>query len=205
MKQIWQFLIGAIIFLLSSCNSTQKKMESAVIMQLKQYPESTLQDIYKNFHQDRFGPGHAIANPASSLQYLEYELSTMDDVKTSQAIELLGWEHRFVRIPLTVVKEGKMAREDLNALFIASAFEIPPEAGDEWRKEWQQITRMIQKRKLPVKNFEEDKIFIDSLLNENPMVALHHSNAFNELYHPHYRVVKKELFEEKYGFRFAKK
>ena len=203
MKQVWQFLFGVIIFLLSSCNSTQKKMESAVIMQLKQYPESTLQDIYKNFHQDRFGPGHAIANPESVAQYLEYELSTMDDVKTSQPIELLGWEHRFVRIPLTVVKEGKMAQEDLNALFTASAFEIPSEAGDEWRKEWQQITRMIQKRKLPLKNFEEDKIFIDSLLNENPMVALHHSNAFAEHYHPHYRVVKKELLELRSPSLFA--
>ena len=197
MKQVWQFLICAIIFLLIGCNSTEKKMESAVVMQLKQYPESTLQDIYKNFHQDRFGPGHAIANPESVMQYLEYELSTMDDVDMSQQIEPLGWEHRFVRIPLTMVKEGKIGKEDLNALFIESAFEIPSEAGDEWKKEWEQITQIIQKRKLPVKNFEEDKIFIDSLLSENPMVALHHSNAFNESYYPHYRIVKKELFEGK--------
>ncbi len=199
MKQVRLFLVGIFLFLLMSCNSTQKKMETAVVMQLKQYPESTLQDIYKNFYQDRFGPGHAISNPEAVMQYLEHELSSMDDVKLSQPIEVLGWEHRFVRIPLTMIKEGKISQEDLNALFIESAFEIEPEAGEAWKKEWQQITQIIKKRELPVKNFEQDKKYIDSLLNGNSIIAIHHSNAFREHYDPHYRIVRKELFERKLG------
>jgi len=198
MKQIQKLLFIGLIFLLVGCNSTQKKMELAVLMQLKEYPESTLQDVYKNFYQDRFGTGHAISNPESVKQYLEQELSTMEDIQTDQTIELLGWEHRFVRIPLSMVKAGKISKEELNTLFVASAFEIKPEAGDEWKKEWQQITRIIEKRKLPIRNFAEDKKHIDSLLNENPIVAIHHSSAFREHYHPHYRVVRKELIEGKF-------
>jgi polyhydroxyalkanoate synthesis regulator phasin len=174
-------------------------MESAIVLQLQRYPESTLQDIYKNFYQDRFGPGHAISNPEAVMQYLGLELSAMEDVKTDQQIEYLGWEHRFVRIPLSMVKTGKISQEDLNALFMESAFEINPKAGVKWKKEWQQITQIIKEKKLRVKNFEEDKKHIDSLLNENPIIALHHSNAFTEHYHPHYRIVKRELFEKYTG------
>jgi polyhydroxyalkanoate synthesis regulator phasin len=195
MKQVCQFLLS--IFILMSCNSTSKKIELAVVMQLQRYPESTLQDIYKNFHQDRFGPGHAISNSEEVMQYLERELAAMEEEETPQPIEDIGWEHRFVRIPLAMVKTGKISREDLKELFIASAFEIKPEAGDEWKKEWRQITRIIQKKKLQVNNFEEDKKHIDSLLNENPIIALHHSRAFNEHYHPHYRIIERKLFEAK--------
>lgn len=202
MKRIKLFLISALVFLFFGCNSTEKKMELAVLVQLKEYPESSLQDIYKNFYQDRFGPGHAISNPESVMKYLENELSAMEDVEISQGIELLGWEYRFVRVPLNMIKTGKINKEDLNQLFIESAFEIKPEAGEEWKKEWKQITRIIERRKLPVKNFSEDKKHIDSLLNENPIIALHHSEAFRKHYHPHYRIVRKELFETRYGNKF---
>lgn len=202
MKHTHKFLILTLAVFLLACNSTERKMELAILMQLKEYPESSLQDIYKNFYQDRFGPGHAISNPEAVMQYLENELSAMENVEMSQTIEVLGWEHNFVRVPLSMVKAGKINKEDLNQLFIESAFEIQPEAGEEWQKEWKQITRIIEKRKLPVRNFSEDKKHIDSLLNENPIIAIHHSQAFREHYYPHYRIVKKELFEEKLGNRF---
>ncbi|MDR0368590.1 MAG: hypothetical protein LBH82_05560 [Bacteroidales bacterium] len=199
MKRIQQFLIGTLAILLFGCNSTEKKMELAILIQLKDYPESSLQDIYKNFYQDRFGPGHAISNPESVRQYLEHELSAMENVEISQTIEPLGWENRFVRIPLSMVKAGKISADDLHVLFLESAFEINPKAGEEWKKEWGQITRIIEKRKLPVNNFSEDKKRIDSLLNENPTAALHHSDAFRKHYYPHYRIVRKELFEARFG------
>lgn len=199
MKKIQQLLLGLFCFSLLGCNNTEKKIESAVLAQLKQYPESTLQDIYKNFYQDRFGPGHAIANPESVRHYLKEELSTMSDDSISPMTEELGWEHRFIRIYLRMVKEEQISEDDLNDLFIESAFEIAPEAGEEWKKEWKTITQIIEKKKLPVKDFSEDKKRIDSLLNENSTIALHHSSAFRQYYHPHYRVVRKDLYERKFG------
>ena len=46
---------------------------------MAQFPKSTLQDLYKSFFQDRFGPGHIIADEASAMRYLQYELATMDN------------------------------------------------------------------------------------------------------------------------------
>ena len=203
MKYIQRLLFCGIIFLFFGCNSTQKKIELAVLIQMKEYPESTLQDIYKNFYQDRFGTGHAVSNQEATMQWLERELLEMDNNDTTQTIELLGWEHRFVRIPLGMVKTGKISKEDLNLLFVASAFDMPANAGDAWKEEWKQVTDIIQKRKLPIKNFSQDKKYIDSLLNENPVIALHHSSEFRQHYSPHYRVVRKELVEEKLGSTFV--
>lgn len=37
---------------------TEDLIRAAVERQITMYPNSTLRDIYKNFFQDRFGPGH---------------------------------------------------------------------------------------------------------------------------------------------------
>jgi hypothetical protein len=58
--------------------------------------------------------------------------------------------------------------------------------------------KIIEKKNLPISNFEKDKIKIDSLLRQNPTMALHHSEAFMLAYCPHYRIVKKEIFEKRY-------
>ena len=52
-------------------------MRSSIERQLTTYPESTLQDIYKSFYQEHFGPGHIISDTASARRYLMSELSEM--------------------------------------------------------------------------------------------------------------------------------
>jgi hypothetical protein len=50
------------------------RIEKAVINELKYYPEARLRDIYKNFFQDAFGPGHLIPDTTHAGNYLNYEL-----------------------------------------------------------------------------------------------------------------------------------
>lgn len=191
-----RFLLLFVIFsaVFCGCQTKKQKIELAILVQLRQYPESRLQDIYKNFYQDRFGPGHAINSPESARQYLEKELQTMEE-SLCPMVEVLGWEHRFVRVNLEMVKNGKIGEEELLSAFIESAEAIDQDASGKWEKEWGMVTSVIQKRKLPVKDFEKDLQMIDSLLNINPIVALHHSQPFREHYHPHYRIVRKELYQ----------
>ena len=44
----------------------QERVASAVERMLADYPQSTLQDIYKSFFQDRFGPGHIVPDSAKA-------------------------------------------------------------------------------------------------------------------------------------------
>ncbi|MDR2854238.1 MAG: hypothetical protein LBV31_02905, partial [Prevotellaceae bacterium] len=59
--------LGAILLLaisLFACqhHNVDNEIKNSIVAQLGQYPELRLQDIYKNFYQDCFGTGHAIAD-----------------------------------------------------------------------------------------------------------------------------------------------
>lgn len=41
----------------------------AIIYQLNEWPESEYRDIYKNFMQDRFGPGHILKDKKAAEAY----------------------------------------------------------------------------------------------------------------------------------------
>ena len=38
----------------------QERVEKAARWQMENYPKSRLLDLYKNFFQDKFGPGHIV-------------------------------------------------------------------------------------------------------------------------------------------------
>ena len=57
--------------LLTSCLTLKhEQIRRAVERQLRMYPKSTLQDLYKNFFQDYFGPGHIVSDTLSAGAYL---------------------------------------------------------------------------------------------------------------------------------------
>ena len=41
------------------------------MQQMTDYPESTLKDIYKNFFQDAFGPGHLMSDAEDAEKRME--------------------------------------------------------------------------------------------------------------------------------------
>ena len=57
-----------LFFLFCLCLSATEKRDFeeavrvAVSRQMQKYPKSTLKDLYKNFFQDKFGPGHIIGD-----------------------------------------------------------------------------------------------------------------------------------------------
>ncbi|MDR2839671.1 MAG: hypothetical protein LBV75_00165 [Paludibacter sp.] len=192
MKNLWKYIIiFAVGYYFSGCSNVEQQIEKSLSEQLEKYPESRLQDIYKNFYQDCFGTGHAISDTAMVLNYLQSELQNSTPAPSAPMIETLGWRHNFVRINIDAVRQGKISAENLAKAFIAGASKVDEKNTKNWVNEWQTITRIIEKKHLPVKDFETDKAKIDSILRANPTQALHHSAAFNQNYNPHYRVVEK--------------
>jgi hypothetical protein len=195
MKKLF-FIISLMPFFTFCISGHEKAIENAVNEQLTRYPKSTLQDIYKNFYQDRFGAEHAAPSRENAQNYLNYELQRMTEADTTFFVEKIGWEHHFVRVPLALVKNEKLSADTLLNAFLESAkTNFPKNIEKEWVKEWSEIVRIIKGKKYYIANFETDRIIIDSLLREQPTMALHHSAEFNAAYQPHYRIVKKEIFE----------
>lgn len=187
-------LMTTITLLLSCKDLKDEQIRYAVNEQLKQYPESTLQDLYKNFFQDYFGPGHIVSDTASAGAYLNRELAAFE--KASGAYyEPTGYHGNFYRVNLSVIKDGLISRDAFFDAFIRSVSDIQTISLEEWKEEWNSIDSTIQTMKLSLPHYEQDREKLLSLLKQGEYVV-HHSKLFSEAYDPHYRIINKEIFRK---------
>ncbi len=166
-------------------------MRSAIERQLVTYPESTLQDIYKSFYQEHFGPGHIISDTASARRYLMKELSEMGKTP-SPYFEPTGSQGDYVRVYLSAVADNLITAEQLLDAFVRSANSWQ-EPTVSWMEKWETIVSIIQANKMEIEGFETDLPLLTEAAQNNQ--AVHHSRRYNEAYHPHYRIVERSIFE----------
>ena len=166
-------------------------MRSAIERQLTTYPESTLQDIYKSFYQEHFGPGHIISDTASARRYLMRELSEMGKTQ-SPYFEPTGSQGDYVRVYLSTVADSLITAEQLLDAFVRSA-NLWQEPTVSWMEKWEAIISIIQANKIELEGFETDLPLLTEAARNHQ--AMHHSRRYNEVYHPHYRIVERSIFE----------
>ena len=166
-------------------------VRSAIERQLATYPESNLQDIYKSFYQEHFGPGHIISDTASARRYLMRELSEMGETQ-SPYFEPTGSQGDYVRVYLSAIADSLITAERLLDAFIRSA-NLWQEPAASWLDKWEAIVSIIQTNKMEIGNFETDLPLLTEAARNSQ--AVHHSRRYNEAYHPHYRIVERGIFE----------
>ncbi len=187
------------ILLYTSLQAVEKDVfneavRNAVARQMKVYPKSTLKDLYKNFFQDKFGPGHIISDTTSAGNYLRRELASYSEIEGDIA-EPTGWEGNFYRVNLSVIKEGKIPYQTYFDAFIRSVQGIQPVAVSDWQKEWRAIELIIRSMNLSLPGYADDRKEIEERLERGEYVG-HHSKVFEETYSPHYRIISKQIFEK---------
>ena len=194
MRKAALYIILCFCVLFSSCKQDSHflAIREAIERQMVTYPESTLQDVYKSFYQDRFGPGHMITDTASARSYLMRELSEMCDT-SAVYYEPTGSEGRFVRVYLSAIADSLITVEQLLDAFIQSANEVQ-EPQTEWATEWEDIVGVIRKYDLKVNDFEALQPVLSEAAQNHQ--AVHHSQAYREAYHPHYRIVEREVLQK---------
>lgn len=166
-------------------------MRSAIEKQLVTYPKSTLQDIYKSFYQEHFGPGHIISDTASARRYLMNELSEMGKTQ-SPYFEPTGSQGDYVRVFLSAVSDSLITAEQLLDAFVRSANSWQ-EPTVRWMEKWEAIVSIIQANKIELEGFKTDLPLLTEAAQNSQ--AVHHSRQYNEAYHPHYRIVERGIFE----------
>lgn len=190
------YIVSIIILLCTCCSNELKnntRIEHAIENELYRHPKARLTDLYKNFYQDAFGPGHLISDSHSALEYLNYELSNSDITDTS-FIQHLGCNHNYVRISLYYIKTGQIPKNEFFDLFLKSANEASPPTHEEWKKEWNHILMVIEEMNLAIPYFLKDKSYINECL-EKGTAAIHHSDDFRNTYNPHYRIISSRYFK----------
>ena len=97
-----------------------------------------------------------------------------------------------MRVNLSVIADDLMTADELTDALMASAKEVKDADIERWKEEWTEILTIIEKHYPDIPDLEEDKSKIDELLASG-QYAYHHSAAYNAAYHPHYRIIAKEV------------
>lgn len=194
MKKLLAIGLTMVTICFAACTEDRESQQivEAVKALISQYPEATLQDVYKSFYQERFGPGHMIPNVENARNYLMSEMEQASE-NSGAYYEPTGSEGRYVRIYLNAVADGKISAQQLLDAFVESANHVEPRS-DKWADQWTNIVKVIEEKQLPVKMDDELKQWLKECSEQEE--AVHHSKAYNQVYRPHYRIVERNIFEQ---------
>ncbi len=148
------------------------------------YPLSTSQDFVKFLYQSILGGGHLITNEEANYQYLLKEYTEIKYDENHILYEDIS-DH-LVRVHLEALKEDELKL--YHRLFMLSAsYSLSLER---FIQELDNVEDMIKKGLLPL-SYDEYKTYIEKYRQDNyPLVR--HTPTFRDMYHPHYRLMKKE-------------
>lgn len=204
------FILSLLALILSACGVKSDKMHGdaplsdtslvdsiskALDYQVSNYPSSQYRDVYKNFMQDFFGPGHILADTAASGRYLRQEL--MEDTPFEGPLyEQTGFRGNFYRVNLSLVRDSIIPYDLFFNTFVESVQGIVPPDGEDWMRTWSLIDSVINVKRMRFPDEETDRRELNSHFAEGNYIA-HHSRRFNDSVHFHYRIISRDNFEKK--------
>ena len=178
--------------LLMSAHTRADSIRLALEYQLEHYPASQYRDVYKNFMQDYFGPGHILNDTVAAGKYLNYELDN-SEIFDGPDFEPTGFEGNFYRVNLRLIKDGTITYDNFFDAFVKSVQGIIPPDDETWMKIWNEIDNEIQSMGLNFDNEEQDRADLAEQFAQGNFIA-HHSRAFNEANNFHYRIISRDIF-----------
>lgn len=173
--------------------SVADSIAEALDYQMSHYPSSQYRDVYKNFMQDFFGPGHILADTAASARYLRHELEEEGPFE-GPLYEKTGYKGNFYRVNLSLIKDSIVPYETFFPAFVESVQGITPPSGEDWMKTWNLIDSIIIAKELHFPDEDTDRKELQSQFAEGNYIA-HHSRRFNDSVHFHYRIISRANFE----------
>ena len=184
------------IALIFSVAISAQDVEGFINRQMQTYPKSRLLDSYKSCFQDYMGAEHLVSDRQRVKAYLDEELNTisLDDLMPWY-YEPCGIDSSYYRVSIRAIKESLVSEDLLLNAFIRSANSEKRPSVESWSERWHKIIGTIDQMKLDLPNYQEDKQFIDSVLYVGKY-AISHSPDYREAYHPHYRIVERNIFEK---------
>jgi len=189
-------IIMGLLLLAATCLTCHcQEVEKFVTGLLDHYPQARLLDIYKSCFQDYMGAEHLVNDTASARSYLEQELATTD-VSDLQPwyYEPCGTDGNYVRVSLRAILEDKISAEALLNAFIASANCDERPTVEHWATRWHEMVSTIEQMGLALPHYDQDKQFIEDVLAQG-RYAISHSPDYRDTYAPHYRIVRRDIFE----------
>jgi hypothetical protein len=155
------------------------------------YPKANLIDYYKLFYQGTFGPGHLIKDRESAFENLVAEAkgSSFTELPFLQDISFIN---PYCRVSLEILEKKLIEPEVFIDLLIESCNVRNTLSPIEWNEAWLDIENILFQI-LPKLNEPGIVKLIHDNLYGDKIPLFRHSELFRETYHPHYRLINKDL------------
>jgi len=172
----------------------KSRIKNFVDLELHHYPLASLKDLYKNYFQDAYGPGHIIRDTMSAGHYLDREMS--EAIWHDRLLwQPLGINHEYIRVNLILIKKQIIPRNILlQGMMESSVLARKPDL-ESWKLEWAETLEFIKSYKPLIPDLSADEQFITELLSSGKTV-LHHSKQYITAYQPHYRIIHCRVFSK---------
>lgn len=174
--------------------TVEDSISIALDYQLSHYPCSQYRDIYKNFMQDFFGPGHLLSDTAAANRYLLSEL-VEEDTFDGPLFEKTGYKGNFYRVNLSLIRDSIIPYEVFFNCFVKSISNIVPPSDEDWMKIWSKIDNVITDEGITFPNETADRQDLREQFEKGNFVV-HHSQGYNDSVHFHYRIISRDIFEK---------
>lgn len=155
---------------------------------IEKYPEMQAIDFIKLAFQCEFGAGHFISDTAAAYRYFIDEAKITPKSRTVNTVEMLG--EKFVRINFASYSEGNKFTDDVFNLFLKTANEKCGSA-DGFIKRLSTIEKHLRNTGSEISLKE----VVSEYENGKEIRPVSHSETYRNKYLPHYRVVKREFFD----------
>ena len=148
-----------------------------ILNQFKLYPQLELQDLMKFLYQSSFGCEHLVSDFSTVKSSIEQELQ--DNKDPYDSIEELDGD--YIRLHLNY---------GLNVNTLSRSSQQEKNGVKQIEDKIQILLDLISNHTLPFSFKESNEILLKWKKDGYP--AIHHSNTFNQLYHPAYRLIHKK-------------
>ena len=174
--------------------SRTDSIRGALLYQKEHYPVSQYRDVYKNFMQDFFGPGHMINDKRVACDNLLKEMNSVE-YYGGVDYEPTGFQGNFYRVNLRLIAEGIVPYQTFLDTFVESVRGIKPPEPQFWIETWNEIDNEIREIGWSFENEDADRKNLKEGFEKGNFVV-HHSPAYNEAVNFHYRIISKDNFEK---------
>ncbi len=170
-KLILVALVSIVNCQLSFFNSAHAQCAEALMQYAQRYPAAEAQDCYKLVFQDLYGPGHLLTDSLAAVRYISSEVAQMSDAAYPEYLHDIH-DGPFPLYEYTLC-DSNFVR--VNLILVKRGIISLPEL----------VSAVLRSAK--------------GMVTPDAKYVMSHSAAFKAAYDPHYRIVRRDIFEREFG------
>lgn len=179
--------------------SMEKRTQQAMQSYMTRFPQSQLCDVYKFYFQDMMGIEHLLTDSMAAVHYIEQEMTRSDTADWQRPLFYYptGVHGNYIRVDINYIRSGIIPMDVFVSAMLRSVRnkEESDSAQHSLRLEWQRTMKVLKRVEPQPLNWRADSVAIEDLLASGGY-AMRHSTLFNTTYRQHYRIIRRDIFEQ---------